>query len=75
MCEKLHYCNICGKVLVTFSSPERHKFIHTGEMTYRCGTSEKAFIILTNLTKHILTHTDEGTYKYVSRRNGTLEYV
>ncbi|XP_044268805.1 zinc finger protein 557-like isoform X25 [Tribolium madens] len=58
-----YVCDVCGKRLMTNSSWNKHKKIHTGEKNYVCPECGKAFITGQAFQVHIRVHTKEKPYQ------------
>lgn len=55
--EKLHVCNVCGKVFYMLSHLSRHKVIHMEESEkFHCPTCGKGFYRLYHMQRHAVVH-------------------
>ena len=58
--EKLHVCNVCGKVFYMLSHLSRHKVIHMDEsQKFHCPTCGKGFYRLYHMQRHSVVHVHE----------------
>lgn len=51
-------CRICGKILSSSSSLDRHVLVHTGERPFKCKICGFSFTTNGNMHRHMRTHTN-----------------
>ncbi|PIO30012.1 hypothetical protein AB205_0126900, partial [Aquarana catesbeiana] len=56
-------CEVCGKVLGSKRTLEKHLQIHTGERPHACDECDKRFSCQSHLDAHMRTHIGERPYK------------
>ncbi|XP_018572375.1 zinc finger protein 664-like [Anoplophora glabripennis] len=61
--EKIHQCDVCGKIISTKSNLNQHYRKHTGERPYGCDACGKKFLKAEHLTVHKRTHTGERPHR------------
>ncbi|XP_064640018.1 ras-responsive element-binding protein 1-like isoform X2 [Lineus longissimus] len=54
-----HSCTICGKVLCSQSSLDRHMLVHSGERPFKCQICNLAFTTNGNMHRHMRVHEKE----------------
>ncbi|XP_067005614.2 ras-responsive element-binding protein 1 [Anabrus simplex] len=55
-CAKGYSCRICGKVLSSSSSLDRHVLVHSGERPFKCSICGVAFTTNGNMHRHMRKH-------------------
>ncbi|XP_064598701.1 ras-responsive element-binding protein 1-like isoform X2 [Liolophura sinensis] len=53
-------CTICGKVLSSQSSLDRHMLVHSGERPFKCKVCKMAFTTNGNMHRHMRIHGKDG---------------
>ncbi|QQP57955.1 Uncharacterized protein FKW44_003119, partial [Caligus rogercresseyi] len=53
---KVYYCCLCGKMLSSFSSLDRHMLVHSGERPFSCTLCGQTFTTNGNMHRHKRTH-------------------
>lgn len=53
---KVYYCCLCGKMLSSFSSLDRHMLVHSGERPFSCLLCGQTFTTNGNMHRHKRTH-------------------
>lgn len=51
--ENEYVCNLCGKILSSASSLDRHTLVHSGERPYKCNHCSMSFTTNGNMNRHI----------------------
>lgn len=59
-------CKICGKILTTNFSLNRHMLLHTGERPFKCAVCKYGFIQKSDLFRHESTHRAEYNFHCLS---------
>ena len=66
---KVYNCCLCGKMLSSFSSLDRHMLVHSGERPFSCQFCGQTFTTNGNMHRHQRTHgksdSEEGGGKSV----------
>ncbi|XP_033113156.1 ras-responsive element-binding protein 1-like isoform X2 [Anneissia japonica] len=55
-----HSCNMCGRILSSQSSLDRHMLVHSGERPFKCPICKMAFTTNGNMNRHLRTHEKEN---------------
>jgi len=66
---KVYYCCLCGKMLSSFSSLDRHMLVHSGERPFSCQLCGQTFTTNGNMHRHKRTHSARDLQ--LSLENGT----
>ena len=53
---KVYNCCLCGKMLSSFSSLDRHMLVHSGERPFSCAFCGQTFTTNGNMHRHQRTH-------------------
>ncbi|RZF33389.1 hypothetical protein LSTR_LSTR016699, partial [Laodelphax striatellus] len=59
-------CCICGKVLSSSSSLDRHVLVHSGERPFKCSICRVSFTTNGNMHRHMRTHNVTGSGKAIN---------
>ena len=61
---KVYYCCLCGKMLSSFSSLDRHMLVHSGERPFSCELCGQTFTTNGNMHRHKRTHSAKELQEY-----------
>ena len=67
---KVYYCCLCGKMLSSFSSLDRHMLVHSGERPFSCDLCGQTFTTNGNMHRHKRTHGNRESH--ANGTSGTL---
>ncbi|KAJ8916527.1 hypothetical protein NQ315_000169 [Exocentrus adspersus] len=73
--EKVHQCDVCGKILHNRSNLNQHYRKHTGERPYGCNVCSKTFRRSAHLVVHKRTHTGERPHQCSSCHKTFNQYA
>ena len=59
---KRFVCEVCKKILMTKSSLNVHKRIHSGERPHKCNDCDKSFAVKSTLKTHMLVHSGKKDF-------------
>ena len=59
---KVYYCCLCGKMLSSFSSLDRHMLVHSGERPFSCELCGQTFTTNGNMHRHKRTHGNRDSH-------------
>ena len=59
---KVYYCCLCGKMLSSFSSLDRHMLVHSGERPFSCLLCGQTFTTNGNMHRHKRTHSARDSH-------------
>ena len=60
---KVYYCCLCGKMLSSFSSLDRHMLVHSGERPFSCHLCGQTFTTNGNMHRHSRTHGNRDSHE------------
>ena len=69
---KVYYCCLCGKMLSSFSSLDRHMLVHSGERPFSCELCGQTFTTNGNMHRHKRTHSAKELADF-NEANGGLK--
>ena len=69
---KVYYCCLCGKMLSSFSSLDRHMLVHSGERPFSCVLCGQTFTTNGNMHRHKRTHSAKELADF-NEANGGLK--
>ena len=67
---KVYHCCLCGKMLSSFSSLDRHMLVHSGERPFACIYCGQTFTTNGNMHRHKRTHTQHRDSKESDTSSG-----
>ncbi len=67
---KVYYCCLCGKMLSSFSSLDRHMLVHSGERPFSCELCGQTFTTNGNMHRHKRTHSAKELAEFNEANGG-----
>jgi uncharacterized Zn-finger protein len=67
---KVYYCSLCGKMLSSFSSLDRHMLVHSGERPFSCELCGQTFTTNGNMHRHKRTHSAKELSEFYEANGG-----
>ena len=69
---KVYYCCLCGKMLSSFSSLDRHMLVHSGERPFSCHLCGQTFTTNGNMHRHSRTHGNRDSHESDISSSGSV---